>query len=179
MPAPADDPVEPVPVGHMAELAELEDEVEAEDEELEAELDCDADEDEDENRLELPRNPVDVGADAEPAPVLCMVRSPASELPEEEEEEDDDVGELALLPLRPAVLTTVICRMVGFADMLALIPPRFPRSRGTIRETYFSAAVTPVTRRVSSTAPFVTAAVFTEGRLLLEELESGVDGVSL
>lgn len=117
-----------------------------------------------ENRLEAPRNAVVVEL-AEPEPVLCTEGPEELSLDEETEvtlpDEADEAPEEDA-PLVPAVLTTVIWRTVALPPVIVtLMPPRFPRSRGAISEEYFSAAVTPVTRRVSSTVPFATVAVRT------------------
>lgn len=85
-------------------------------------------------------------------------------LVEDEVELLEEADELTPGLPRPAVLTTVTRRSVVLPPvMVTLRPPRLPRRRGTMSEEYFSAAVTPVTRKVLSTLPFVTLAVRTVG----------------
>jgi hypothetical protein len=141
-----------------------------EDEDAVEEDDVDWDEEEEDEALPVkrfvaPRNPVVFAVVALPEPVLWTVGAEVSDAPEvdvlllDEEalEFDDPPG----LP-PPAVLTTVTWRMVVLPPVIVmLIPPRLPRSCGTINELYFSAAVTPVMRSVSSTVPFVTFTVRT------------------
>lgn len=142
------------------------------------EVEEEADEEGDEpplNRLVAPRKPVALAAGALPDPVLCTVGAEASVAPEAEVLDGVDALEAEGAPvlLRPAVLTTVIWRMVVLPPVMVILrPPRRPRSRGTMRELYFSAAVTPVRRRVSSTVPRVTLAVRTGITGGLVEVES-------
>lgn len=133
---------------------------EEEEEDVELELDEDEDDellDELENRLEAPRKPPPTDV-AEPEPVLATEGDAPTAAAEPPVLATEELLPPLLFP--PALLTTVIWRTPGPPlAMLTLIPPRLPRSRGTTRETYFSAAVTPVTRIVCSREPVDTAAV--------------------
>ncbi|MBX5494387.1 MAG: hypothetical protein IRZ15_03545 [Bryobacteraceae bacterium] len=157
-PAPKLLAVDPRPEEPIADPEEEEED--DDDEDVELELDEDEEDellDELENRLEAPRKlpPTDV---AEPDPVLATEGDAPAADAESLVLAAEELLPLLLFP--PALLTTVICRTPGPPlAMLTLIPPRLPRSRGTTRETYFSAAVTPVTRIVCSREPVDTVAV--------------------
>lgn len=151
---------EPMPSEPMVELPELDlpDDEPEDDEEKEVRP---------ANRLLAPRNPADdVAVDELPDPVLCTVGADVSEAPDDAEvpaeAELPPEEELPGLP-PPAVLTTVTWLMVVPPPvMVTFTPPRLPRSCGTTSELYFSAAVTPVTRSVSSMPVLAATAVRTE-----------------